>query len=431
MNWTEKQIKFIIQDMIEENPLACSALFKISSIEFTEQVDTMAVKISAHPILYINLSFCQKHLLCENDVKAILIHEFLHVLLLHTEKYTLNSPLLNICLDAIINAIIYRTEGMKYAGFFARFYKWEKISFLLRPRCDEKNFEQEWMDIHKSIYEGKYCADDLHELLQYLRSKIKLPNVKYIVFIGNHDPINPEVSEQMAEIFNGILKKMNGVKIWSGTGGNGANVSRQSIIAVKHQHQLWDAATLSVLKKCLMENTKRKPVLEQQHFNTPILIGSDKRSLSKYLYSGLMPLSNTIGTVSILKPDEKVSVYLDVSGSMKEELNRLVELLFHFKKYLKMPLWVFSDTIKEAFFVGNKLVFDTSYGTRIAPVFNHMRENNISTALIITDGYVDEINETMLDDLHRKKIQVIINAEGNPNQFEKVGIQYTRLQPIT
>ncbi len=90
MNWTEKQIKFIIQDMIEENPLACSALFKISSIEFTEQVDTMAVQISSHPILYINLSFCQKHLLCENDVKAILLHEFLHVLLLHTEKYKLN-----------------------------------------------------------------------------------------------------------------------------------------------------------------------------------------------------------------------------------------------------------------------------------------------------------------------------------------------------
>lgn len=430
MNWTEKQIKFIIQDMIEENPLACSALFKISSIEFTEKVDTMAVQISSHPILYINLTFCRKHLLCENDVKAVLLHEFLHVLLLHTEKYKLNSPLLNICLDAIINAIIYRTEGMKYAGFFARFYKWEKISFLLRPKCDEKNFEEEWMNIHKSIYEGKYCADDLLELLQYLRSKIKLPNLKYIVFIGNHGNINPEVPEHIADIFNDILKKMNGVKIWSGTGGKGAVVSKESVVASKHQHQHWNAATLTILKKCLIENTKRKPILEQQHINIPILIGSDKRSLSKYLYSGLVPMSSAIGTVSILKPEEKVSVYLDVSGSMQNELNRLVELLFHFKKYVKMPLWVFSDTIKEAFFVGNKLVFDTSYGTRIAPVFNHMRENNISTALIITDGYVDEIIETMLDDLNRKKIQVIINAEGNPNEFEKVGIQYTRLQPI-
>jgi len=433
MNWTEKQIKFIIQDMIEENPLACSALFKISSIEFTENVDTMAVKISSNPILYINLNFCRQHLLCENDVKAVLLHEFLHVLLLHTEKYKLNSPLLNICLDAIINAIIFRTEGLKYAGFFARFYKWEKIGFLLRPQCDEKNLEREWMDIHKSIYKGEYCADDLHELLQYLRSKIQLPNIKSIVFIGNHDHISPEVPEHIAEIFNNIIKKMNGVKIWSASHliGTGDKMSKQSIIAEKNKSQLWNAATLTILKKCLMETTKKIPTLEQQQFTIPILSSNDKRSLSKYLYTGLMPMSNNIGTVSVLKPEEKVSVYLDVSGSMRTELNRLVDLLFHFKKYVNQPLWVFSDKIEKAFFRDNKLVFDTSFGTKIYPVFDHMRENNISTALIITDGYVDEISETMLNGLDRKKIQVIINADGLPNEFEKVGIQYTRLQPIT
>jgi predicted metal-dependent peptidase len=141
-------------------------------------------------------------------------------------------------------------------------------------------------------------------------------------------------------------------------------------------------------------------------------------------------MSNNIGTVSVLKPEEKVSVYLDVSGSMRNELNRLVDLLFHFKKYVNQPLWVFSDKIEKAFFRDNKLVFDTSYGTKIYPVFDHMRENNISTALIITDGYVGEISETMLKGLDRKKIQVIINADGLPNEFEKVGIQFTRLQPI-
>jgi len=133
MEWTEQQIRYVIQDMTSENPLACRALFKIADVEFTGKVPTMAVSLSGNPILKINLDFCRKHLRSENDVKAVLLHEFLHVLLLHTEKYKISNPLLNIALDAIINSIIYRYKGMDYAGFFARFYKWEGISLLLRP----------------------------------------------------------------------------------------------------------------------------------------------------------------------------------------------------------------------------------------------------------------------------------------------------------
>ena len=84
MNWTEQQIKYIIQDFTEENVLACRALFMITDIEFTTKISTMAVTLSKNPVLKINLEFCNNHLQLENDVKAVLLHEFLHVLLLHT-----------------------------------------------------------------------------------------------------------------------------------------------------------------------------------------------------------------------------------------------------------------------------------------------------------------------------------------------------------
>ena len=106
MNWTEQQIKYIIQDFTEENVLACRALFNITDIEFTTKISTMAVTLSKNPVLKINLEFCNNHLTSENDVKAVLLHEFLHVLLLHTLKYKTSNTLLNIALDAIINAII-------------------------------------------------------------------------------------------------------------------------------------------------------------------------------------------------------------------------------------------------------------------------------------------------------------------------------------
>ena len=87
MKWSEQQIKYIIQDMMDENPLACRALFSISEVKFTNKVPTMAVSLAEHPVLNINLTFCRQHLQSEEDVKAVLLHEFLHVLLLHTEKY--------------------------------------------------------------------------------------------------------------------------------------------------------------------------------------------------------------------------------------------------------------------------------------------------------------------------------------------------------
>ncbi|MBK6774088.1 MAG: hypothetical protein IPG78_18495 [Ignavibacteria bacterium] len=97
----------------------------------------MAVSLSSKPVLKINRAFCNNFLLTENDVKTVLLHEFLHVLMLHTEKYKICDPLLNIALDAIINAVIYRYKGIEYAGFFARYYKWEYLSFLLRPKTDD------------------------------------------------------------------------------------------------------------------------------------------------------------------------------------------------------------------------------------------------------------------------------------------------------
>ena len=57
MSWTEKQIRYIIQDMIEENPLACRALLEISEIVFTDKVPTMAVSLSERPVLNINPKF--------------------------------------------------------------------------------------------------------------------------------------------------------------------------------------------------------------------------------------------------------------------------------------------------------------------------------------------------------------------------------------
>lgn len=428
MNWTEQQIKYIIQDFTDENPLACRALLMITDIEFTVKIPTMAVSLSKNPVLKINLTFCREHLQSEDDVKAVLLHEFLHVMLLHTVKYKTSNPLLNIALDAIINSIIFRYKGMQYANFFVRFYKWEKMSFLLRPedRRRWRSFDYEWIDIHRRIYDGKYGGDDLYELLVYLKDKINMKDIEKISLLGNH--CDEEISEESKDILDGIIKKMDGTMIWnkSGVRGIGGKLNREEVEVIRHKKNKWEQSTLALLKKNLLPDEKFKNETVIYETMLPVLSSSDRRSIARFKYSGLIPIARNESTRPV--PSHLATIYLDVSGSMSSEIDALISLLFHFRSYIKMPLMVFSNEVTEARFNKGKLEYESSGGTSIGPVFDHLRKNKIGKSLIVSDGYVEAIDDFMLRELRRENISVLVSASGNPEKFMDMKIPYLQLE---
>jgi hypothetical protein len=432
MNWTEQQIKYIIQDFTEENVLACRALFMITDIEFTTKITTMAVTLSKNPVLKINLEFCNNHLQSENDVKAVLLHEFLHVLLLHTLKYKTSNTLLNIALDAIINAIIFRYKGMQYAAFFARFYPWEKISFLLRPGCDNpwRGFYSDWIDIHRKIYNGKYCADDLYELLVYLSEKIATNTFDEIILLGNHTDEEEEISNELKEVLDGIMQKMDGTMIWnkSKLRGIGRKLNVEELQVARYKKNRWAQSTIALLKKSLLPDNKLKTDTEIHEMMLPVMSSSDRRAIARFKHSGMIPMSINKST----KPafSQLATIYLDVSGSMSEEIDELISLLYHFRTYIKMPLLVFSNEVVPARFKDGKLEYESTGGTSIGPVFNHLRQNNIKKSLIVSDGYVEKIDDFMLRNLRRENINVLVSANGNPQKFMEMKIPYLQLEKL-
>ena len=56
----------------------------------------------------------------QDHVKALICHEFLHILLRHTERSGPASPAEHVALDAVINAIIHRELGPAYSSMIGQ-----------------------------------------------------------------------------------------------------------------------------------------------------------------------------------------------------------------------------------------------------------------------------------------------------------------------
>lgn len=425
MVWTNNQLLYIVRDLAGEDALACRALFEITHIEFTEKVQTMAVSLKNKPTLFINASFCNNHLETENDVKSVLLHEFLHVILGHTAKYKLNTPLLNIATDAIINAIIHRHYGNAYSNFFNRFYNQPNIGQLLRPDYelfDDQVFlnnimeESQFEELHYDIYSGKLCADDLHDLLKYLTEHLNNKHVHDIILLGNHND-EEEISDENKELLTRILQRMNGNGIWREP--QDAMKALSEARAERVQRDVlnrWRAAARPVIKKCLLtDNSLNKDDYENET-PLPILRSGDTRAWAKFNYFSIIPIS--LYPKPVPRPKQKATVFLDVSGSMDEEINALITLLYQLKDYIKFPLYVFSDAVYPAVFKHNKIQFDSTGGTSIECVFTFIREHNIKKSLIVTDGYIETITAEMIADIDVKNHFMLLSQDGSTYRLE-------------
>jgi predicted metal-dependent peptidase len=119
----ERRFRSILAELIDENPFAIRALLRIVAVEFTEAVPTLAVTCEERPRLLVNLEFVHEHCRSDAEAKALVCHEFLHVLLRHTEARAPVSPARHLALDAVVNAIVHRQLGDKGSSMMSRYYR--------------------------------------------------------------------------------------------------------------------------------------------------------------------------------------------------------------------------------------------------------------------------------------------------------------------
>lgn len=394
----------LLQETIDENPLACRAVLSLCRIDFTESVQTLAVSLGKPSVLHVNLGFLQRHCETEKHVKAVLIHEFLHILLGHTLKFKKMTAALNLALDAVINAVIHRKLGEEYSSMMAAYYREaDGLLRLLRPPNGAEKaavYGARWHQyacdplllLQEEVYAGKALADDVLSIANSMGAKItEVLLAGRPSLLGDHDR-DPAELEKLDPADEHKLKQALVVLDAKGIFSDQDATKPQILSRAPLQNSMpvsWRAKTSPILRRLIVPDPRSRLTLPQTRtYLAPVLNVSDRRGALRALWSPLIP-EISWDTVHP-QPAGSVQVYLDVSGSMNPFLEALVALLSGFSSYIRKPLWAFSTQVHPARIVGGELQTSSTGGTMLGCVYRHIRQTRPRKALIVTDGFIDD-----------------------------------------
>lgn len=444
----------ILEDLIDENMLACAAVLRILDVRYTDTVPTLAVTTQDRPRLLVNLDFVRTHCQGETGVKTLLLHEFLHVLLNHTMDFKTVTPALNIALDAVINSIIHRLAGVEYSSFFRKYYREASgVLRLLAPPNLSPGYvrpkgrgEARITRILGNLYAGKLVVEDIHDLAQQLSVPAGIEHF----LLGNHDDLEkPDKAGEdttadadakdavtvLSEAVDDSLRQMDASGIWreAKLPGMGSALAGTDIFGTSDSLRDWQRDAWRVLGRCLTDDeNNRQTTSVDIPVTLPVLTPSDRRAWLRAGWSPILPSALSTTCVPRRETGQTAQVYLDVSGSMTAELTALVGLLWKLRRHVRSPFWSFANTVEPAEIVDGQLKTRGSGGTDLNPVLEHILKTGPQKALIITDGYVGGIDPTLLDQVQsRQQLYGIVSRDGTTGPFLQAGIEYAQLGRFT
>jgi len=458
-NINEKRFGEIIIELIDDNPFAIRPLLKILDIIFTTTVPTLTVICEAHPRLLVNLEFLKKHCQDDQEVKAVICHEFLHVVLRHTETKGFFSMAKHLAFDAVINAIIHRQYGTGFSSMMSNFYgKAPGLIKLLRPmnakertECSLMDHLPQWVEAWAALYDGELVADDIESLVKDIEKSNanrlpigapggKWPGVFKIQgglpdqlgdFLGDHENLGKPFPKELQDALEVTLRQMNGSGIWRSPKGRGIGKNPYEALFVEQNEPMrrWERKTLEILKRHLSPDThSRAKRLEQAGFHIPVLSPKDRRAFLRAMWAPFLPDAewNTqqpkrIGTAQ---------VYLDVSGSMYAEMPVLIALLNRLSRYIRRPFWTFSTKVAKAIIEQGQLKAQTTGGTSMNCVLEHIAKTCPTAAVVITDGYIETLDRRLVKKISATRLHVLVTRDGRPNELRRAGLSYTQLERL-
>jgi hypothetical protein len=413
---------------------AFAKLLGLLDIEATRDIPTACVTFGARSRLLVNPDFVEKHCETSLDLSMLVLHELYHVVLGHTRLYQRVSMMQNWAFDAVINAqLCLLFPDPAQTSLFRRLYNPDRFpECLLRPPEGWRTAGETWSqkgkagEVHRALYTDNSTSYlELFALLEELQVEGGQEEQKnaWGKLLGNHaDEDGPTDPELLAEI-RSLVAQWPMVEQRSGR--DLGDAVKRSRLQLRRRHN----AAVGILRKAL-------EALADYGEDGP-LTGRIAQSPAE----GLLPYRTNIDrraelTVSLghepfffraptmtagLVRHDRVHVYLDVSGSMDGVIRPLYEALIPLLDRVAPKIHLFSTSINDISPADlRKGKLETTGGTTIDVVTDHILKAKVRKALIVTDGWVGNIPSAHLEKLRKAKVRLqgVITHNGDP-QFLK------------
>ena len=437
-----------IHNLIAAMPYGLEKMLSLMDIEESTDVKTACVPIGGRPKIVLNPEYVEKH--CETDEKLYMLiqHELHHVLLGHTRLFKRSTPQHNIAFDAIINAMLCRSKPEpEWTALFRDSYAHDKFpECLLRPPENFPNkpiFPEGMPENVCAVIESIYYSQsgtffDVFSLLVKVvqmtipkemdaETVAKLfgngafglsPDSDLIAdLLGNHDEDARGLdSYDDPDLFD-IVRKI--VEEWpqppTPIAGRSLNdVLKDRIVKRVDVSRLVVRQMVDAVLSAVVSRGKEKGGIWDVEYERyqQFLPSRDRRAFAMQQVGGLVPMYVSEIPKEIFTRNE-VAVYVDVSGSMGEYPNYLIRALQSVQRRVKVRTFVFSTVVEEVYLENvDRPSYSTTGGTSGLIVWRHIRENDFTSVVVLTDGYVGKVEPEFRGMRKTVNIQFLITPEG-------------------
>ena len=410
-------------------------LLGLLEIEITTEIPTASVTTGSCSRLRINPEFVAKNCKTDDKLGMLVMHELFHVLLGHTRLFERISPAQNFAFDAVINShLCLLFPDNPGISLFRKLYPADDFPFaLLRPPDGWRTPAVKWrlqgeaLSVHQALYtESSATYRELFDLLSRKLKNGAFGNAKDLEkimeqLLGSHgqqgesEEVDPDFIREVREIV--ARWPMHERRSGRDQGGEDESFG----IEVREARR----QTVSSIRRALW------PLLDREGgFSGAARMGTGTLETTLPYKSlmdrragvseacGIEPLFyKALSRIPKIRHFEKAHVYLDVSGSMMDDLPLLYGALLPLRKWLYPKIHAFSTSVRDIEYgqlKKGKVI--STYGTEIDCVTAHMLKENLCRALIITDGWVGEIPSAHASELGKRKVLInsLITEDGDP-----------------
>ena len=435
-----RRLEYQILDSFTGGNSAVRTLLSLMDIVETTEIPTAAVECVAVPRMLINPEFVAAHANTPEKLLMLVMHELHHVILGHTSFFGNTTPIDNLVFDAVINAMLcHDFPGTAQTSFFTDLYREDAFpECLLRPATGWKPglFENDPLrGFPTRPFTGLEELEDDDESDMICPVPPLLKTKRYGRIASAYRELYSAFGSSYVELYealtHGLLRFRMGDVLLLGdhtpkVGSSCGSLERRSPVlfeAVRRIVEEWPQPPEPIPGRSLSDVIEETGFEVRKHRSCRRELrwifrriggrtfggGGGPRRLSPRPSPVATPVPTfdrrsvvmrALGTVPLLyrhevtgrewaPHDEKVHVYLDVSGSMDAVIASVYGAVLDSLEFVHGRIHLFSTEVKDISL--RQLSYgacESTGGTSIGCVAEHIREHRVQKAVILTDGYV-------------------------------------------